>query len=467
MIRRSTRLQLAAFALISLLGLAFVSARYVGLGDALLGRGYVVTADFAESGGIFVGAEVTYRGVGVGKVEQLRLSRDGVRVDLRLDDAPRIPADTLAVVADRSAVGEQYVDLQPRQNSGPYLHAGSQIPRSATRTPVATSTLLLDLDRLVGSVDRGDLATVVDELGRAFKGTGPDLQRLVDDGQRLTQTATDALPETVRLLDDGTTVLATQRDSRQAILTFSKRLADLADTVRASDSDLRRVLSAGAGASAELDALLRGVRPSLAPLLGNLLTGAQITTARIPGLRQVLVTYPTVVKGGFTVVPGDGTAHFGLVLGTDPPACTQGYAGTTKRSPHDTSDVPVNRSARCTAPEPVSVRGAQHAPRPGGGSAASDLPRDAVGSPLPSGPEMGGSAGVTSATSGSLDGTTNPLGGADGPALAGYDPLTGAVVAPDGHRATLGSLGGQQAIFGKDSWQWLLLGPLSDPAGGA
>ncbi len=28
----------------------------------------------------------------------------------------------------------------------------------------------------------------------------------------------------------------------------------------------------------------------------------------------MLVTYPAVVAGGFTVVPGDGTSHFGLVL---------------------------------------------------------------------------------------------------------------------------------------------------------
>ncbi len=40
-----------------------------------------------------------------------------------------------------------------------------------------------------------------------------------------------------------------------------------------------------------------------------------------------------MVAGGFTVVPDDGTTHFGLVTNNDPPICTQGYEGTDKRDP--------------------------------------------------------------------------------------------------------------------------------------
>ena len=78
MITRTVRLQLAAFALLSVTLVAILSASYVGLTDKIAGGSYVVSADLAQSGGIFVGAEVTYRGVTVGKVEALRLSGDGV-----------------------------------------------------------------------------------------------------------------------------------------------------------------------------------------------------------------------------------------------------------------------------------------------------------------------------------------------------------------------------------------------------
>ena len=87
-----------------------------GLDRLILGSGYDVAADFKDSGGIFVNAEVTYRGVAVGRVTDMKLIDDGVRVVLTMDpDADTIPADTEAVVATRSAVGEQYVAAAARR----------------------------------------------------------------------------------------------------------------------------------------------------------------------------------------------------------------------------------------------------------------------------------------------------------------------------------------------------------------
>ena len=118
MITRSTKLKLVAFAALAVLGMAYLGFNYVGLDRALLGGGYEVAADFRDSGGIFVNAEVTYRGIEVGRVTDMELTDDGVRVRLRIDPGTDpIPADTDAVVATRSAVGEQYVMLRPTGDS--------------------------------------------------------------------------------------------------------------------------------------------------------------------------------------------------------------------------------------------------------------------------------------------------------------------------------------------------------------
>ena len=45
MVRRGVQVQLVAFLLLTVVGISYVSARYVGLGSALFGSGYVVTAD--------------------------------------------------------------------------------------------------------------------------------------------------------------------------------------------------------------------------------------------------------------------------------------------------------------------------------------------------------------------------------------------------------------------------------------
>jgi virulence factor Mce-like protein len=216
-ITRKVRLQLIAFAAVALLGISFLSFRYVGLDRVLFGNGYDVAADFSDSGGIFVNAEVTYRGVGVGRVSDMQLTNDGVRVILTVDpDAPDIPADTAAVVANRSAVGEQYVDLRPDDDKGPYLTDDSVIPQDRTSIPIPVEQLLLDVDDLVGSIDTDDLRVVVDELGTAFAGAGDDLGRLLDNGDLLLARAEESLPQTLRLITDGQTVLDTQVESRRS-----------------------------------------------------------------------------------------------------------------------------------------------------------------------------------------------------------------------------------------------------------
>lgn len=417
------RAQLLGFAAVTAIGVSYVGAEYVGLADRILDRGYTVRADFADAGGVFEGAEVTYRGVPVGRVGGLRLDSGGVRVDLRIDGGPRIPADTLAVVANRSAVGEQYVDLQPRARSGPYLRDGSTIARRDTRTPLPTTTLILSLDRLVNSVGKDDLRVTVDELGKAFAGTGPDLTRLVDSGNALVRSASDALPETTALIENSRKVLKTQADQGSSIKAFSRDLAALSDQLRSSDGDLRKLVDSGAAASTELDGLLKANRTALPVLLANLVSGAQIAVARLPGLEQTLVTFPVAVSGSFTVLPGDGTSHFGMVLNADdPPACRQGY-GTQRRDPQDTRERDANTLARCTAPRgsSTSVRGAQNAPQAGAGGNGSGQ----ASYPTP------------------------------------YDPATGAARGPDGRPIEIGSTGGEQSLFGKDSWQWLLVGPMA------
>ena len=396
MIRRSVKVQLFAFLLITLVTVSVLSARYVGLYDRVVGGQFHVAADFAQSGGIFVGSEVSYRGVTVGRVDNLRLSSDGVVVEAKIERGVKIPKDTKVVVENRSAVGEQYLDFQPRSEGGEVLADGDTIPRKDTQYPLRVDTLLLDLDRTVNSVDRDDLSTVVDELGDGFADGGKDLQRLIDSGDALTKAATEALPETKKLLDDGRIVLDTQRDTSGEIKVFASNFADLADTLKASDGDLRLVLDRGVVASKELETLIRDNQGNLAALLANLITVGQVTTARVDGIQQLLVTYPDVVAGGYTVVPGDGTAHFGLALAQEPHVCEAGYGGTKRTNPKTTTNLPpVNTSARCTAPRGsgTTVRGAQNAPGPSGGGANATVPLAFGDQPVS--PGMAASLGMT------------------------------------------------------------------------
>jgi phospholipid/cholesterol/gamma-HCH transport system substrate-binding protein len=426
MITRRTKVQLIAFALITLLGVSFVGAKYAQLNRLVYTTSYTVVAHFTDSGGMYAGGLVSYRGVRVGQVQKLVLTRDGVDAYLAIDRGwdGRIPSDSLAVVGNRSAVGEQYVDLQPQTNDGPYLHDGSQIANADTRTPLPTQKLLGDISTTVESVHRGSLRTTVHQLGTAFAGTGPDLQRIIDTGTSFIHSANANFDTTTALIRDGNTVLKGQVASADAIRSFSRDLKLFSGTLAGHDRDLRRVIDNGSVTAGELRRFLQDNQVHLASLINNLVTTGDVVVKHLPGLRQVLVLYPYVVEGGFTVVsksPETGLydAHFGMVMTNDPPVCHHGYESTDTRPPQDGSNRPMNTAAHCAEPGSQSnPRGAQHAP--------ADRPAAAYRPPV-----------------------------------ASYDPTTGRLTWGSRVPGGLDSPGSPApASLGEESWKWLYLQPL-------
>lgn len=371
MITRRTRIQLLVFVAITLLGVSYVGARYARLDRLLVDDHYTVVAHFADSGGIFSGGEVSYRGVQIGRVGELELTDGGVDVHLDIDNGyDDIPADTLAVVGNRSAVGEQYVELQPQTDQAPYLQDGSQIARDDTRTPIATQKLLGDISDTVESVDKQALTTTVGELGKAFAGTGKDLQQIIDTGNAFVREANDNFDTTTALIRDSNTVLRGQLDSASAIRSFARDLSLFTGTLSGSDADLRRVIDSGSATATQLRTFLEDNRVDLGELINNAVTTGDVIVKHLPGIAQILVIYPYVVEGGFTVVsksPDTGLydAHFGLII-TNNPVCHHGYEGTDTRPPQDVANRPMNVGAGCQEPATESnARGPQNLGRVG------------------------------------------------------------------------------------------------------
>jgi phospholipid/cholesterol/gamma-HCH transport system substrate-binding protein len=375
MMTRAVRYKVLAFIVIGVLVIGYIGVKYADLGRLVGIRGYyVVKLDLTDAGGIFPNAAVTYRGVQVGRVGAVNLTDTGVEADLDIDSSSAsIPSNVRAVVADLSAVGEEYVDLRPRSVRGPYLADGSTIRRDSTQLPLPVTNVLSSIDALAASVPQQSLRTVVDELGKAFQGQGQNLQVLLDTSSSLTQGATQDLPNTVGLIDNSTTVLGTQNDEKAALESFSHSLNLLAGQLDVSDSDIRRLITATPQAATQVTNLLSQTNPSLSVLLANLLTTSDLTLGRQGGLQELLVALPAAVAAGNTVINQNG-ANFGMALTFfNPLPCTAGYGGTTYRNGLNISpSPPLNTNARCTAPASsgIDVRGSAHAPSGGVPAAA-------------------------------------------------------------------------------------------------
>ena len=113
------------FVVITLLGVSFVGARYARLDRLFFDDTYTVVAHFTDSGGIFAGGEVTYRGVRVGQVDKLELTDDGVDVLL--------------------SIQKDYDSIPPRRwpssaTAPPWVSSTSSCSRRTTRSPTSPTT---------------------------------------------------------------------------------------------------------------------------------------------------------------------------------------------------------------------------------------------------------------------------------------------------------------------------------------
>ncbi|WP_036226725.1 MCE family protein [Marmoricola sp. URHB0036] len=412
------RVRLIAFLVLSAVGIVYVASSFLGLTDRLLGRGLHIKATLPDSGGLYTGSEVTYRGVKVGKVSGMHVTRKGLLLTLNLEDGTKIPLDTKMHVHNLSAVGEQYLDFEPPDDKPPYAKAGDTIAGDKSSLPMSEETLLTQMNSLVSSVDSNDLSTVIGEAGTMFRGTANPLQRMVDSGSHFVDEAAANQDATIALLNTGQTVLKTQARHEQDIQAFARDLADLTGTLRTSDKDIRTVLQGGPPAVREVNSLLKGLEPTLPVFLSNLVTTNQVLTANLPALEQMLVVFPHVIAAGFTGTPGDGYGHINLQFNNSVGPCTKGYKPPSQWRPAtDTTDAPIY-PAQCQSGDPKEMRGFRNAPQ----------------------------SGTSGATGRSYR-------------VAPYDARTGVVDTGSGQPLVVENGGGLQSVFGADGWKWMLMGP--------
>ena len=77
--------------------------------------GYALTGTFRSAEGVRPGTEVRLAGVRVGQVTRMDLDPDSfqARVEIRVDDALRLPADSTLAVASEGLLGGVFLEILP------------------------------------------------------------------------------------------------------------------------------------------------------------------------------------------------------------------------------------------------------------------------------------------------------------------------------------------------------------------
>jgi phospholipid/cholesterol/gamma-HCH transport system substrate-binding protein len=367
---RLARIQLTIFAVVTVLSVSAIAIFYLHL-PAKVGIGaYRISAEFVNGGGLYKNANVTYRGVTVGRVEDVSLATDGVVARMRLSSDVKIPENVTATVKSVSAVGEQYVDLVPPSNpSKALLAGGARIGKDRTAIPQDIADLLRKADQLVSTVSNTRLQDLLRETFKAFAGSGPELARLLASARLLVDEANASWPETSRLIDQAGPFLEAQIRSGDDVRSLADGLARLTSEVTRADPQLRAVLTDAPGAADEANATFSGIRPSFPMLAANLANFGRIGVIYNKSIEQVLVIFPAVQAALVTIagqlpIEEGAKQDFKLVV-NDPPPCSTGFLPPQFiRTPEDTTlrDLPTNMYCKVPQNDPTVVRGARNYP---------------------------------------------------------------------------------------------------------
>lgn len=370
MLTRFVRNQLIIFTIASVIGVAVMVFTYMQV-PTLLGLGkYTVKLELPAAGGLYRFANVTYRGVEVGRVTAVDLTDTGALATMSINTSPKIPADLQANVRSISAVGEQFVDLVPRTTSGPYLGNGSVIAVANTTIPQAVGPMLDQVSKLVDTIPKERLAKLLDESYAAFNGADYDLQSLLDSGSKLSADFNGIADQTRALIDDSKPLLDGQARTAESIKIWSRSLAGVTGQLSTNDPQLRTILQTGPAAIDEVSKLLNQVKPTLPVLLSNMTTVGKVLVTYNASLEQLLVLLPPVVAAQQSYgLPknnptGEPLGEFSL-SSSDPPPCTVGFLPPSSwRSPGDLSDIDTPDGLYCKLPQdsPIGVRGARNYP---------------------------------------------------------------------------------------------------------
>ena len=145
-------------------------------------------------------------------------ARAAISARLSVSSSADIPEDTGVAVRSVSAIGEQFVDFQPRSDSAPYLSDGTVIEKSQVTMPDDIGPMLDQADKLLSVVPQEKLTSLVDETFTAFNGAAPDLKKLIESSKSLIDEAQDNTDATRDLLAQLGPLLETQEVSGLSLI---------------------------------------------------------------------------------------------------------------------------------------------------------------------------------------------------------------------------------------------------------
>lgn len=139
--------------------------------------------DVSDVNNLVVGSNVLLRGVPVGKVDNIETSTTNATIHFYIDNKFAVPADSIVRLENLSALGESYLELEPRTSGGRSFADGQRVPGESIVAPRSISELGSSVVRMLNQLDPGELQNVVGQADAAL----PDPYTVLPNLERASQ----------------------------------------------------------------------------------------------------------------------------------------------------------------------------------------------------------------------------------------------------------------------------------------
>ncbi|WGX98505.1 MCE family protein [Nocardioides sp. L-11A] len=299
----SRRTAFLALGMVVALALALSVPRLVGWLRGDDPDDLVVTADFADTTGVYVGNDVTYLGVKVGEIVRIEPRGATMRVVLRLAPDTRVPRDAGAQVLQGSLVTDRYVELGPAWTEGPTLVSGAHIDVDRTRAPATVDEIAKAIDDLVLALDGGldekggaGLGDVLATTARALDGNGPHLRAALAESRDALAMINAKDGDLTAVTDSLVALVETLAERDHSVRDFTRAAAETGAVL----ADQRQELVATLDGLDELTGLADRFLKENGEVLGDDLAGladvVEVVRSHQDSLEEAFDTMPTMAE---------------------------------------------------------------------------------------------------------------------------------------------------------------------------
>jgi phospholipid/cholesterol/gamma-HCH transport system substrate-binding protein len=276
-----------------------------------------LSMDVSDISNLEVESNVLLRGVPVGKVSRIDATTSNATIHFYIDDKYRVPADSVVRLENLSALGESYIELEPRNSGGPVFQDGQRVAPESVKPPGSISELGVSVVRMLNQLDPNQLKRVIGEADAGL----PDPYSVLPNLQRasllLRNTTADLNGQGKKVLENSQSLLENAGFVGPALADTTPAAQDLGPELQMEWNNAMTIPTREPGASVYvLGKLVQRIQKLLDDRAPDIRVLTEPLTANIKAIAAALTTIDPsqVLANLLAAVPEDGVINLHVTI---------------------------------------------------------------------------------------------------------------------------------------------------------